>query len=77
MGDVVNLNQFRKQRSRGASQKRAAENRVKYGRGKDDKTRLTVETDRTSRELDGKHIDKLHNEQADKPASPEDTPKAR
>ena len=77
MGDVVNLNHFRKQRSRGVSQKRAAENRAKYGRGKDDKTRLTLESDRTNRELDGKQIDKLPNEQADKPSSPEDTPKAR
>ncbi len=77
MGDVVNLNQFRKQRSRGVSQKRAAENRAKYGRAKDEKTRLTLESDRSTRELDGKQVDKPQNEQADKPASPEDTPKAR
>lgn len=69
MGDVVNLNQFRKQRSRTASQKRASENRAKFGRNKDDKTRQAHDTDRTSRELDGKQIDK--------PSSPEDAPKAR
>ena len=69
MGDVVNLNQFRKQRSRTASQKQASENRVKFGRSKDDKTRQIHETDRTSRGLDGKQIDK--------PSSPEDAPKAR
>lgn len=69
MGDVVNLNQFRKQRSRTTSQKQASENRAKFGRSKDDKTRQIYETDRTSRELDGKQIDK--------PSSPEDAPKAR
>jgi len=69
MGDVVNLNQFRKQRSRTTSQKQASENRVKFGRSKDDKTRQIRETDRTSRDLDGKQIDK--------PSSPEDAPKAR
>jgi hypothetical protein len=69
MGDVVNLYQYRKQRSRGASQKRASENRARFGRSKDDKTRQSHETERTSRDLDGKQLDK--------PSSPEDTPKAR
>jgi hypothetical protein len=69
MGDVVNLNQYRKQRSRVASQKRASENRVRFGRNKDDKTRQSHETERTARDLDGKQLDK--------PSSPEDAPKAR
>jgi hypothetical protein len=69
MGDVVNLNQYRKQRSRMASQKRASENRVRFGRSKDDKARQSHDTERTVRELDGKQLDK--------PSSPEDAPKAR
>jgi hypothetical protein len=69
MGDVVNLNQYRKQRSRVISQKRASENRVRFGRSKDDKTRQAHDSDRTSRELDSKQLDK--------PSSPEDAPKAR
>jgi hypothetical protein len=69
MGDVVNLNQYRKQRSRVATQKRASENRVRFGRNKDDKTRQSHETERATRDLDGKQLDK--------PSSPEDAPKAR
>lgn len=69
MGDVVNLNQYRKQRSRTASQKRASENRVRFGRTKDEKTRQALETEQNVRQLDGKQIDK--------PSSPEDAPKAR
>lgn len=69
MGDVVNLNQYRKQRSRTVSQKHASENRVRFGRGKDDKTRQSQDGERSGRDLDGKQLDK--------PASPEDTPKAR
>jgi len=69
MGDVVNLNQYRKQRSRSASQTRASENRVKFGRTKDEKTRQWRDGERANRDLDGKQIDK--------PSSPEDAPKAR
>jgi hypothetical protein len=69
MGDVVNLNQYRKQRSRASSQKRASENRVRFGRSKDDKTRQSQDAERIGRELEGKQLDK--------PSSPEDAPKAR
>ncbi len=69
MGDVVNLNQYRKQRSRTTSQKRASENRARFGRSKDEKTRQGNESDRASRDLDGKQLDK--------PSSPEDAPNAR
>lgn len=69
MGDVVNLNQYRKQRSRASSQKRASENRVRFGRSKDDKARQSQDAERSGRELEGKQLDK--------PSSPEDAPKAR
>lgn len=69
MGDVVNLNQFRKQRARAASAKKAGENRVKFGRTKDEKSRQVAEFDRGHRDLDGKRLDKDE--------SPEDAPKAR
>jgi hypothetical protein len=69
MGDVVNLNQYRKQRSRTASQERASENRARFGRSKDDKSRQWRENERNNREFDGKQLDK--------PSSPEDAPKAR
>lgn len=69
MGDVVNLNQFRKQRARAASVKKAGENRARFGRTKDEKTRQIAEFDRASRDLDGKQRDTAN--------SPEDAPKAR
>jgi hypothetical protein len=69
MGDVVNLNQYRKQRSRAASAKKAGENRVRYGRTKDEKSRQVSEFERVHRELDGKQLDKS--------PAPEDAPKAR
>ncbi|HEX6961991.1 MAG TPA: DUF4169 family protein [Lacipirellula sp.] len=69
MGDVVNLNHYRKQRSRVASQKRASENRVRFGRSKDEKTRQLHDTERAAHDLDGKQLDK--------PSPPEDAPKAR
>ncbi len=34
MGEVVNLNKYRKVRQRVADEKRAVENRAKFGRGK-------------------------------------------
>lgn len=68
MGDVVNLNQFRKQRARAASAKKADENRVRFGRTKDEKARQVTEFERGHRDLDGKQLDK---------PSPEDAPKAR
>lgn len=69
MGDVVNLNQYRKQRARAAAQKRASENRVRFGRSKDEKFRQGSDAERGLREFDGKQLDK--------PTSPEDAPKAR
>lgn len=69
MGDVINLNQYRKQRVRSTSKTRASENRVRFGRTKDEKSRQVQDTERNNRGLDGK--------QADKPSSPEVPPKAR
>ena len=39
MGDVVNLRQARKQRARADKDKKAAENRVRFGRTKAERTR--------------------------------------
>ena len=57
MGDVVNLNRYRKQRQRIDDAKQAAENRVKFGRDKAERARLSAEQERDAEDLDGKRLD--------------------
>lgn len=57
MGDVVNLNRFRKQRARAEGEKQAAENRATFGRSKAERTatakiRRKAETDIENKKLD-------------------------
>ena len=54
MGEVVNLNKYRKGRQRLKDEKLAAENRVKFGRSKAELTETQAETERASKELDDK-----------------------
>jgi hypothetical protein len=57
MGELVNLNKYRKQREKLATAKRATENRVKFGRDKTDRGRVRAEKDREIRNLDDKLLD--------------------
>ncbi len=57
MGEVINLNRFRKARARSQEAKQADENRTRYGRTKEDKRRGKAESDRASKELDGKKLE--------------------
>jgi hypothetical protein len=57
MGDVVNLNKFRKTRDRRTAETRAAENRVRFGLSKEAKAKVRTETDQTQKDLDGKRLD--------------------
>ena len=56
MGEVVNLNRFRKARAKAEQEKLAEENRVRHGRSKSEKTQIVKDKDRTDRDLDGKHL---------------------
>jgi len=56
MGDVVNLNRFRKARAKAGAEKQAAENRVSFGRSKVEKLQETHERDRSDQDLDGKKL---------------------
>ena len=56
MGEVVNLNRFRKARAKVEQEKLADENRVKHGRTKTEKLQTGGEQDRTDRDLDGKKL---------------------
>lgn len=56
MADVVNLNQFRKAKTRADKAKKAHDNRVKFGRTKADKAKNEAEREKQERALDGKNI---------------------
>ena len=58
MTDIVNLNRFRKKKRAKADEKRAAENRVKFGRTKAQKASEKSERDRRDREIDGRRLNK-------------------
>ena len=58
MGDVVNLNQYRKRRERLRAERRGAENRTRMGRTKLERDTATNEDERHHRELDGKRIER-------------------
>ncbi len=68
MGEVVNLNQYRKRRQRSKSQKRAAGSRAKGGGGGERETRVDHEAGRVNGDFEDK--------QPDKSSPPEDTPSA-
>jgi hypothetical protein len=57
MASVVNLNRFRKAKKRTEAERRAAGNRVAFGRTKAERRDAESERNRASRELDGKRID--------------------
>ncbi|MCG5243739.1 DUF4169 family protein [Azospirillum doebereinerae] len=57
MGDVVNLNRFRKTRERAERAKEADANRVRFGRTKAEKLRDRQEAERGTQALDGKKLD--------------------
>ena len=57
MTEVVNLNRFRKAKKREQEQRRAAENRVAFGRSNADRRLNETEEERRRRELEGKRLD--------------------
>ena len=57
MGDVVNLNRFRKLRDRAQREKEAEENRIRFGRTKAEKNRDHRIQERDALDLDGKKLD--------------------
>ena len=52
MSNVVNLNKFRKQKSRSADKSRADENAVLHGRRKSDKALDKARSDKTTKDHD-------------------------
>jgi len=56
MGDVVNLNRFRKAQSKAEAAKQAAENRIVHGRTRAERTREAQKNEALRRELEGKRL---------------------
>jgi hypothetical protein len=57
MESVVNLNRFRKAKKRAESDRRAAENRVAFGRTKAERRKEQDEAERADRDLENKRLD--------------------
>ena len=57
MGDVVNLNQFRKKRDRAAKAQQRAAKRARAGRTKAERQVTKAEASRGEATMDGKRID--------------------
>lgn len=62
MGNIVNLNQFRKRRERELKKQRAQRNRVKSGQAKAARDFLLREIEQRRRKLDGKRFDRRDGE---------------
>lgn len=56
MGDVINLNQYRKARARAEKERQAAENRVRHGRTRGERKANKAEQERQAAELEGKRL---------------------
>jgi hypothetical protein len=56
MGEVINLNRFRKARAKADAEKQAEENRISFGRSKAEKTQDIRERDRNDQDFDGKKL---------------------
>ena len=54
---IVNLNQYRKKRGRAEAERRAAENRIRFGRSRKERRQDMRESERANNELDGKRLE--------------------
>jgi hypothetical protein len=57
MAEVVNLNKYRKKHNRALGDRRAAANRIRFGRTKPEKARERQENERERTDTDGKKLD--------------------
>ena len=70
MAQIINLNKRRKAKKRQEKEKKAAENRVKYGRTKQERLLAKQEKERADRHLDGHKLEPSNSsKEKDSPAS--------
>lgn len=67
MGEIVNLNKYRKDRAKKREQRKSAESRVRHGRSHGERREAMHDEKRRNQELDGKSID---------PGGPDENPPA-
>lgn len=56
MADVINLNQYRKQRMKDRTGERGQQNRYQFGRTRQERDRVQHDLERRRSELDGKRL---------------------
>jgi hypothetical protein len=54
---IVNLNQYRKKRRRAEAEAKATENRIRFGRSKEERSRESRERERSEKEIENKRLD--------------------
>ena len=54
---IVNLNRFRKERRRAEAAAQAKENRVRFGRSKEERAKELGESERARQEIENKRLD--------------------
>jgi hypothetical protein len=57
MANVINLNKKRKTKAKGEKEKQAEQNRIKFGRTKEQKQLEKLKADKAKRHIDGHKID--------------------
>lgn len=65
MGEVINLNKFRKAKERAEKNATAAQNRVKHGRTTGEKVQAKSQRDKQMRDLSNKHIEQSDDDMLD------------
>ena len=74
MGDVVNLNDYRKRLAKRRARERASENRARHGRSRGQRRESTADAERFKAELDGNRLErKPHDRKAGAPDTHNDT----
>lgn len=58
MGNIINLNQFRKRRARDEKARKASENRTRHGRTKDQREAESRDVEAAKKELEAKRIER-------------------
>ncbi|GGI89013.1 DUF4169 family protein [Legionella impletisoli] len=58
MADIINLNKKRKAKNRSEREKKASENRIKFGRTKKERQIAQQESERNENHLDGLKLEK-------------------
>jgi hypothetical protein len=68
MAEIINLRRARKAKTRADAAKQADENRIRFGRSKDERTRIAAEAELAARRIEG------HRREAGEPLEPGEDP---